>query len=332
MDKPLINIIVPIYNVESYLEKCIDSILSQTYGYLRVILVDDGSTDRCGFICDAYAQKDDRVTTIHRLNGGLSAARNSGLSTLFNFHSPGEYVTFVDGDDYVTPDYIDFLYRLLCNYHADISQCGHYVVFSDTKVIDKNVHHATYVFNKMQALESLCYNGVYDVTAWNKLYKLCLFDGIRFPEGWNYEDTATCYLIAEKADTLVINMTPKYYYIQRYNSIANGLSFDERKYQFVDLGDKMADYITTYYPELTKAANAKRVFVRLSTLSQMANCGYCEKKQITKLRYDVKKYGVSLLLDLKVSKRDKLGIIALYLGFPFYCAIWRLYYKMVRKK
>jgi glycosyltransferase involved in cell wall biosynthesis len=320
--------------VEQYLRRCLDSILAQTHKNLRVILVDDGALDGCPAICDEYAQKDSRVMAIHRPNGGLSAARNSGLSALLDdglSGGKGEYVAFVDSDDYIAPDYIEFLYKLLRDSNADISQCGHYVVYSESRMSDQDPHHATVTLDKYQAIESLCYNGIYDVTAWNKLYKLSIFDAIRYPEGRIYEDTAVCYLVAEKAERFVVNMTPKYYYIQRYNSIANGVVFNERKYQFIQAGDEMADYIMYHYPDLTKSANVKRVFVRLSTLSQMVNCGHNDKRRVSEMKRVVAKYRWDALLDKKASKRDKFGIMALMLGFQFYRFVWRLYYALRRR-
>lgn len=331
-DLPLINIIVPIYNVEKYLCKCVDSILSQTYTNLRVILVDDSSPDKCGEICDEYAKQDSRVLVIHRPNGGQSAARNSGLDALINSDLPGEYVAFVDGDDYVASDYIEFLYKLLGDNEADISQCGHYIVYSEKRMSEKSTNNATVVIDKHQAIESLCYNGIYDVTVWNKLYKTSIFSEVRFPEGKIYEDTAISHLIAEKAVKIVVNMSSKYYYIQRYNSTANGVVFNQRKYQFIDAGDEMADYIILHYPELTKAANVKRVFVRLSTLSQMVNSNHYDKQRIEEMKRIVKRHSLDVLLNKKASKRDKIGIIVLCLGFPFYSACWRLYYKIVRRE
>ena len=330
----LINVIVPVYEAEQYLVKCVDSILSQSYANLRVILVDDGSPDNCPAICDNYATKDKRVIVIHRPNGGQSAARNSALSMIFDegISDKGDFIAFVDSDDYIAPDYMEFLYNLLGDTDADISQCGHYVVFSKARAIDKNANHGTFVLNRAEAIESLCYNSIYDVSPWNKLYKLEIFSKIRFPEGRIYEDTAVSYLVAEKAARLAVNMTPQYYYQQRYNSTANGIVFNERKYQFIDAGDEMADYITVHYPELAKAANVKRVFVRLSTLAQMVNSNHYDKQRITEFKKVVKQYALGVLLDKKVSSRDKLGIVAFLLGFPFYRTVWKLYYKIVRRQ
>lgn len=331
---PLINIIVPVYNVEKYLNKCVDSILVQTYKNIRVILVDDGSPDACPQICDEYAKKDSRVIVIHRENGGLSAARNSGLDRLWNggLSEQGDYVAFVDSDDYVAPDYIAFLYWLLTENDADIAQCGHYVVFSENRKVDKNAEHHTVVLNKKEAIESLCYNGIWDVTACNKLYKLSVFKDLRFPEGKLYEDTATSYLVVDNADRLVVNMEPLYYYVQRYESIANGVKWKKSKYQFLEVGDMLAAWVTSRYPDLKNAANVKRVYVRLSTLSQMVNCNHYDPKRVEEMRQVIKENRKNVLKNQKVSKRCKLGVIAILLGWPFYKIIWKTYYRFVRRK
>lgn len=331
---PLINVIVPVYGVEACLEKCVGSLLCQTYSRLRVILVDDGSPDKCPQICDGYAAADSRVIVMHRENGGLSAARNSGLDLLYSgkVQEPGEYIAFVDSDDYVAPDYLETLYNLLISTGADIAQCGHYIVFSQSRLVDKNRDHTVKVFNRTEALESLCYNGVWDVTAWNKLYKIELLRDIRFPEGRLFEDTAVSYLIANNAEKLSVNMAPKYYYVQRYTSTVNSTEWKEYKYQFLTAGDEMADWIAANYPSLAAAGDVKRVFVRLSTLSQMANSGHEDAQRVAEMRAVIKRYRARVLKDPKAAKRDKLGIIAISLGWPFYKFVWRAYYKFVRRK
>ena len=326
-----INIIVPIYNVESYLSKCICSLLSQTYTNIRILLIDDGSTDKSPDICDTYAKQDSRITVIHRSNGGISAARNSGLDALHD--EPDEsYVAFVDADDYVESDYLAFLYKLSKENDADIVQCGYYIVYSESRYISKGKNYETVILDRKSALESLCYNGIYDVTFWNKLYKLNIFDSLRFPESRIYEDTALAPHVVNRAKRIAVNMEPKYYYIQRYNSIANGRIFQERKYQFLEAGDELADYVSSLYPDLTKAANVKRVFVRLSTLSQMVNANYNDKKRIKKMRKVILRYAPDVLWNKKSSVRDKLGTILFLMGFPVYRIIWKLYYAIVRRR
>ncbi|ASN61551.1 glycosyltransferase family 2 protein [Latilactobacillus curvatus] len=322
---PEVSVIVPIYNVSKYLRKCIDSILCQTFNDFELILVDDGSTDDSFDICKNYTLVDNRIHVIRQSNAGLSAARNTGID-----HSTGHFLTFIDSDDYVEPSYLDFLYKLILESNADVAQCGHYIEFNINKKVEKSTDRATYVFNSHDAMESLCYNGLYDVTAWNKMYRRDLFEEVRFPVGWLYEDTATSYLIVHNANRLVVNMKPLYHYIQRYDSIANGRKFNENKYQFIDVGDQFAGFVSSNYPDLISATNAKRVFVRLSTLSQMINTKHRDIRMEKKIVDVAKKLSFGVLLNKKVHSRDKVGIIALLMGVNVYRIIWSAYYHHIR--
>lgn len=330
----LINVIIPVYGVERYLRRCVDSVLAQAYNNIRVILVDDGSPDACPRICDDYAIQDSRVAVLHRTNGGLSAARNTGLDYLFSLpaNERGEYVAFVDSDDWVEPDYIEFMLKLLEKFEADAVQCGHYITYSPTYEAEKNKNHRTTLLNHVQAIESLCRNDLWDVTAWNKLYRLNLFEQIRYPEGILYEDTATTYRITQLCDKVAVNMTPQYHYMQRYSSIANGVVWKDNKLDFVHVGDQMAEWVKTNYPQIADAAIEKQAFVRLSTLSQMVNTNYGNKGKINQLRSEVLKLAPTVLFDSKASKRDKLGILALVPGYWCYRAIWSRYYAAKRNK
>lgn len=322
----LVSVIVPVYNVEECVNRCVDSLLEQSYLNVEIVLVDDGSTDNSGLICDEYAKKDKRVKVIHQDNGGLSAARNAGIEI-----SSGDYLSFVDGDDYVSNDFISFLMNLLSKNGGDVAQCGHFIQYSEKRKVEKNSNHETIVLNRVRAIESLCYNGRYDVTAWNKLYKKSVFNNVSFPVGRLYEDTATSYHLAENADRFVVSMEPKYYYVQRYNSIANGRNFNNNKYQFIEVGDEMAFYVEKNYPSLYQGANAKKCFVRLSTLSQLVNTHHYDKARIKSMRKVIVRLSLGLIMDSKVSKRDKLGVVAICLGFPFYSFVWSKYYKQSRK-
>lgn len=335
MTMSIINIIVPIYNVEEYLSRCIDSLIHQTYPNIRIILVNDGSTDSCPKICDTYAKKDSRITVIHQQNSGISCARNSGIS--YALHTAdsnidNNYIGFVDPDDWVDSDYIEFLYTLLTTYDADIAQCGHTIEYSEKYTEDKNPDHTLKILNKTDAIESLCRNGIWDVTLWNKLYKASLFRDVQFPAKEIYEDTATSYLIANNASRLVVKMDPKYHYWQRYTSLANGIIWKNNKLDFITVGDRMASWINRNYPQLSSAAVEKQVFVRLSTLSQMVNTGYNDKKKISEICQFVLQHASIVLKDRKASKRDKIGIVLLFFGYPYYRAIWKIYYGVKRKK
>ena len=330
----LVNIIIPVYNVKEYLARCVDSVLAQTHENIRVWLVDDGSTDGSEQVCDEYAARDGRVVVIHKENGGLSSARNTGLDRIFSMapERRGVYVAFVDSDDWVEPEFIEFLLDLLVTTGADVSQCGHYITFSESHEEDKCADYGLVMLDRVQAMESLCRNGRWDVTAWNKLYRLDLFEGLRYPRGKSYEDTFTAHLIAARASTFVVRMVPLYHYVQRYTSIANGLAWSDSKLDLIEAGDQMAAWISKYYPNLVDAAMEKRVFVRLSTLSQMVNTRHLDDERAGEMRRFVCDHAGQVLRDPYASKRDKLGILMLLPGLGWYRLVWSLYYTLRRRR
>ena len=188
--KPLISVIVPIYNVEQYLPRCIESILNQTYKNLEVILVDDGATDHCGSICDVYKEKDCRVRVIHKSNGGLSDARNAGLDRM-----TGEYVTCIDSDDFVSPFFVENLWLALEENHCDIAsswfiEYHNGQIVPAGKVVDAQ---EVEVLAKNEYFERLLYQDGVEVSAWGKLYKSSLYQNVRYPVGKLYEDIPTTY-------------------------------------------------------------------------------------------------------------------------------------------
>lgn len=185
----MISVIVPVYNVEPYLCRCIDSIIAQTYKDLEIILVDDGSPDNCGAICDEYAVKDSRVKVIHKKNGGLSSARNAGLVA-----ATGEYIAFVDSDDWIDCTMYAKMVQLAAYYDADIVECGYRWVKPDKTLDDKN-NRSVDVYSNLEALNMLYFGdqmfGGISIVAWNKIYRKMLFDEIRYPEGFIHEDVGT---------------------------------------------------------------------------------------------------------------------------------------------
>lgn len=215
---PLISIIVPIYKVENYLRKCIESIINQTYKNLEIILVDDGSPDNCPKICDEYAKKDSRIVVIHQKNGGLSNARNSGLHV-----AKGEFIGFVDGDDYIEADMYETLYNAIIQNNAQMSICDFYVVNQKQekmqKEIQTNIKEDKKIFNKQEAMKEMLLDINIRGYVWTKLFKKDCFESLRFPEGKNYEDIAISIKCFEKTDKIVYINKQKYNYVQRENSI-----------------------------------------------------------------------------------------------------------------
>ena len=197
--EPLISVIVPVYKVEQYLERCVRSVLAQTYKNTEIILVDDGSPDGCPAMCDIYAKEYENVCVIHQENKGLSGARNAGINV-----AKGEYLAFVDSDDIWSPYFLESLYQALKEYNADISQCRWEYMHGDALKEPYNPQAKCECFTSREMLANLyIQTGAYYVVAWNKLYKKELFENIRYPEGRIHEDEATTYKLFDRAEKCV---------------------------------------------------------------------------------------------------------------------------------
>ena len=218
MEKDLISVIVPVYKVEKYLEKCIESVLKQTYTNLQIILVDDGSPDNCGKICDEYAKKDSRIEVIHKVNGGLSDARNVGIAK-----AKGKYIGFVDSDDYIKEDMYEILINLIKEYDADVSICNLYDVI-DGKEYIRNNENGIQEYSRLEILKEVLLDKNIQSYAWNKLYKKELFDEIKYPIGKKYEDIGTTFYVFEKCNKIVVTSKPEYYYLKRSDSLVNNVT------------------------------------------------------------------------------------------------------------
>lgn len=243
-EKALISVIIPVYKVEKYVEKCIQSVINQTYENLQIILVDDGSPDNCGKICDEYAKKDHRIEVIHKSNGGLSDARNKGLEI-----AKGEYIGFVDSDDYIEADMYEVLYNLLKQYNADVSICNFYTV-SQGKISIKNADNGINEYNRIEILKEILLDKNIQSYAWNKLYKKELFDEIKYPIGKKYEDIGTTFFLLEKCNKVVVTGKSEYYYINRQDSIVNNVT-ESTITDYIELIIQRYDYIEENIKELS---------------------------------------------------------------------------------
>lgn len=255
MTTPLISVIVPVYRVEKYLERCVKSILSQTYKNLEVILVDDGSPDQCPAICDACAEKDARVKAIHQENKGLSGARNAGIDA-----ASGEYLAFVDSDDYVNPHFIEELYQLLQDTGCAIGQCRFCYVKGDGLVEEGDSAFCIYRGESlMEQLYGPEEKATCFVVAWNKLYRAELFKetGIRYPEGRIHEDEATTYRLFHEAKKLAFLDRALYgYYTENGGSITS--VFSAKRLQWLTAHEeRIAFFKKNGYEKLLPAAYRK---------------------------------------------------------------------------
>lgn len=211
----MISIIVPVYMVEQYLDKCIISILNQTYKDLQIILVDDGSSDQCGKICDLYREKDSRICVIHKPNGGLSDARNAGLDV-----AKGEYIGFVDSDDYIAPHMYEILLSNLLETNSDISVCS-FQWLKEDEMPEIPGENNLYVFEGHSILQQLIENNLNTVVAWNKLYKKEVFNKERYEVGRIHEDEFIIHRLLIRTKRIVYTECKLYNYIKHKDSIVN---------------------------------------------------------------------------------------------------------------
>lgn len=239
----LISIIIPVWNVDCFLEKCIESILNQTYSNIQVILVDDGSPDLSGAICDAYAAKDSRVEVIHQENGGVCRARNAALKRV-----RGEYIGFVDPDDWAAEDMFEYLLMGAHKYNAEIV-CCHYYRVTYGKETYSQCDGVDYVYTNGQAIEELVNRFLIRNVFWNKLFKREVFESILFPEDRIYEGTAMIYKLMLKADRVVMLGNPKYYYVDNPNSYINQTTLKNRVDYVIAHMDRFL-VLEGMYPEL----------------------------------------------------------------------------------
>lgn len=209
----IISIIVPIYKVERYLSRCIESLIQQDYQNIEIILVDDGSPDNCGNICDDYSQKDTRIRVIHQKNGGLSAARNAGLDI-----ATGDYIMCVDSDDWVEPNYCSFALQKSKDTNSDIVVFGYLDEFDDHSVPQDISIEEEKRYSAEDALVEL-HSGKILSFAWNKIYKASLFEGIRYPVGRLFEDIGTTYKLFHKSNAIYLASAITYHYQKRSDSI-----------------------------------------------------------------------------------------------------------------
>lgn len=306
MDNPLISVIVPIYNVEAYLQRCVDSIRHQTYKNLEIVLVDDGSIDNCGRMCDEFAKEDSRIAVIHRENGGLSAARNSGLDIC-----KGEYIGFVDADDCIHPE----MYGLLVK---DIQDNGSFLSFCQPNMCKNQVvkdvvlDEPTLCYGKDFIFQKCLIDNIW-WSACTKLYHYSLFNDIRFPEGRTNEDYPIAIRVYDKCERIAVNYNKLYNYCLRQGSIARS-EFRPHKFDQIDSAKDVMEYMQNNHQEWVEAAQKNLLASCIGLLSNLVkenNTFYAEKKKtIYKI---VHENFISGIRNKYLTKGQKMLLIASYI-------------------
>lgn len=283
---PLISVIVPIYKVEDYLERCVDSIINQSYSNLEIILVDDGSPDNCPQICDNYAKQDSRVKVVHKVNGGLSDARNAGMEI-----ATGDYISFIDSDDYVHTDMLNILLNVMLKENCEIAQCGT-VKFNEGETVALNkIDYKVKVYNNKEALKELVNDGHFVQTVWNKLYRADVALKTPFRKGKLNEDEFWTYLIFAESKKIAEVSADMYFYLQRSTSIM-GENYSIRRLDALEAKAERQDYLQENFPELADDAYKNFFFMCLYSYQQvLRNMDKSDRAEAkNKIRNLVKQY------------------------------------------
>lgn len=319
---PLISVIVPVHNVERYLGECVDSILGQSYPNIEVVLVDDGSTDGCPVLCDRYAANYDRVKSVHRENGGLSAARNTGVKA-----SSGDYIGFIDSDDYISPVFFEALYRTIERSGARMAamRCG--IEFFDGNEpelgCDAETSSEYELLTEEQYQTEILYQKSWAGAVW-RLYPRDIAEKVYFPEGLYYEDDETAYRFAHECEKVaVLKATDLYAYRQRSTSIMRGAFNYKKMESCLEITRRMRRNMAEWYPQLVDATCSRCFAICRVVFSQVPKED--KETQLTMWK-ELQEYSATVIRDPKARKKEKLAARISRMGLgPFwvFCAAYR---------
>lgn len=330
MSKPLVSIIVPVYKVEDYLCECVDSLLAQTYPNIEIVLVDDGSPDGCGEICDAYAARDSRVHAFHKENGGLSDARNFGLRC-----AHGELISFVDSDDWVSPVFIEALEYAMersTTYVAAVPGGRYFRDGDDIQLIRSMTDVRNLVqapINSHEIIRQILYQSITTGAQW-RLYERSILGNDPFPVGLYYEDLASTYKFVQRAGNVaLVNSRELYAYRLRATSIIRQAYSSVKARSALTVAKQLYCDITEWYPDLAAAASSRSFSVCRMVYAQ-ALTGHDKTKQTERDRAElwavIKHHRNTVLRDSSARKRERLAALIACFGkqfFSLFCSLAR---------
>lgn len=313
--EPKISIILPVYNVEKYLERCVESLINQTHKNIEIILVDDGSKDNSGKLCDELAQRDSRIVVYHKENGGLSDARNYGIDK-----STSDYVGFVDSDDFVDEDMYEILLANLLKYDSEISFCRLNDVYND-EIKKDNTENNPYLMTSEQAIKMVLEAKIFSVTAVNKLYKKSLFDQIRFDKGKIAEDAFIMVDLLSRCEKIAATEAKKYYYMHRENSITTQ-KFTPKFLNVIEAYEKNAKIVSDKYPDLKYQADTRICWAYFYVLDRLLKDEeYKDEKLETELIQYLKYHKKFILSNSLFNAKRKVSFVALLINKNLYKTI-----------
>lgn len=301
---PLITAIVPVYNTQKYLTKCLDSLINQTYRNLQIVLIDDGSTDNSPIICDSYANRDSRVTVIHKDNQGVSSARNLGIDL-----STGDYISFIDSDDWLELDAYEHLVACIAAHHADAVIFEYFIIYENGVTVHKAHSNLNGLMDKLTAIETTI--SPVNRFAVSKIYARKLIEDVRFDQGIHIgEDTLfACYAL-NNTTSVYYTAKPLYHYLQSEIS-ATRCTFNKKRFTGVEAYQRLVEFCATYHPTIVGVALAS--YINLIILIVTDLCGNLDypdaRKHIRSLTREVQKYFVRILFSGQASTKLKIKLV-----------------------
>lgn len=312
----LISVIVPVYNVEAYLDKCISSIVNQTYRNLEIILVEDGSPDNCPAMCDAWKEKDSRIVVLHKKNGGLSDARNAGMGA-----AHGEFISFIDGDDWIEPRFFEILQHELEAQNADVAAVQYRLCWEGDACERQNAYEHVTVYDRQTAMRLLIQNQIKQVV-WNKLYRSAQIRDIPFEKGKFHEDEFWTYQVIGRIERFAAIDYIGYDYFQRVGSIM-GAGYSLKRLDAVEAKTRRQAYLTEHMPELAPEGARDLLFTCLYHGQQVCKAlRGAEKRQAMRFLKTTSKGCTLLNRTVKTeSKSHKLWLFGARHCFVMTCRI-----------
>ena len=310
----LISVIVPVYRVEAYLNRCVQSIVDQTYQNLEIILVDDGSPDQCPQICDHWAKTDDRISVIHKRNGGIPDARNAGIA-----RASGSYIAFVDSDDFVDERFISCLYEQIRETGAEIS-CIHMQTFNAMEQIQRDTEqYETEILSGAEAINALLDPTGFRSYTWNKMYKRALFEGVQFPVGRMLEDLAVTYRLFELCNRISYRPAKLYFYYQRPDSCLHDVNRKTQMYlDWYTSGKEMYLYVRQKYPDMQRNYQYfNEVILYCYPLLQQKEAQYARSEFKRNAAYGM----------IAPNRKERVKLFLFRFSKTLYCRVWKMWQK-----
>ena len=314
-NKATVSVITPVYKVEKYLKECVQSIINQSYRDLEIILVDDGSPDKCPSMCDEYATQDSRIVVIHKKNGGLSSARNAGIDV-----ARGEYLLFVDSDDFISPVMVETLLDAITETNAEIAASR---ISDDPQMICLDRIQNAEVLQPKQVMKYILTEQVITTSASGKLYRKDLFEGIRYPNGKIYEDLGTTYKLIDRCKNIAFVDGSFYYYRSNPESITQA-NFSTKQLDYYEIANELREYISSVHPEFINQVDNHRVRISISFMRKISRSGFNDQQTIRFLTVQIRG-GILKYLKSDYSVFSKLYGIAIALSPKIALMFFRKY-------